>query len=157
MTGWVIAVLLLLAGLAGVFVPFLPGAPLILLAAIVHKLLLPDYLSAATLLALTALTALSVLAEAALAWAGARWFGAGGYGIAGAGVGALLGIFFGGIGMLPGAVIGAGLAEWWLARRTPPEAARAALGAAAGFLAGRAAQAAVAVLMAVLLVVDWLS
>lgn len=155
MTGWILAVALLLAGLAGVVFPLLPSAPLILLAAFVHKIFLPSYLGAKTLIALTCLTGLSVLAEAALAWAGARWLGAGRYGIAGAGVGALLGIFWGGIGMIPGAVIGAGLAEWWLARRTPPEAARAALGAALGLLAGRAAQALIAVSMAALIVLDW--
>ncbi|MBI4425930.1 MAG: DUF456 family protein [Elusimicrobia bacterium] len=150
-----LATALILLGLAGVFLPLLPGAPLILLAAVVHKLLAPGYLGAWTLAALTGLALLAALAEAALAWAGARWLGAGGYGIAGAGVGALLGLLWGGLGLLPGAVLGAALAEWWLARRTPPEAARAALGAAMGLLAGRAAQAGISVFMAVLIVLDW--
>lgn len=155
MIAWVLAVGLLLLGLAGAVLPFLPGPPLILLAAVLHKLLLPGYLGVSTLVALTAITLVSALAEAALAWAGAKWLGAGRWGIGGAAVGAVIGLFFAGVGMIPGAVIGAAVAEWWLARRTPPEAARAALGAAVGLLAGRAAQAGLSILMALLLVLDW--
>lgn len=155
MTGWALAILLLLLGLAGAVLPFLPGPPLILLAAIVHKWFLPEYLSLATLAALTAITLASALAEAALAWAGAKWLGAGKWGIGGAAVGAFLGLFIGGLGMIPGAVVGAAFAEWWLARRAPDEAARAALGAAVGLLAGRAAQLGLSLVMALLLVLDW--
>lgn len=155
MTAWILAVLLLLLGLAGAVLPFLPGPPLILLAAVLHKILLPEYVAISTVVVLTGITLVSALAEAALAWAGAKWLGAGKWGIGGAAAGALIGLFFAGIGMIPGAVIGAALAEWWLAKRTPPEAAKAALGAAVGLLAGRAAQVGLSLVMALLLVLDW--
>ena len=42
---WSLTVLLMLVGLAGTFLPLLPGTFLILLAALVHKLLLPESIS----------------------------------------------------------------------------------------------------------------
>ena len=42
---WTLLVILLLGGLAGVLLPFLPGALIIFLGALLHKILTPEWLS----------------------------------------------------------------------------------------------------------------
>jgi uncharacterized protein len=131
---WIGVCLLILLGLAGSVLPGLPGAPLILLAAVIHKLLLPQYLSWWTVGALAVLAVVSILVETLFAVAGARWFKATFWGILGAGFGALLGLIGGVVGVLAGAVLGAMAAERFLARRSPEDAIKAGVGAGLGLL-----------------------
>ncbi len=58
---WTLAVALILLGIAGSVLPGLPGAPLILLAAVIHKVYLPPYLSWWVVAALAALFVLDCL------------------------------------------------------------------------------------------------
>lgn len=151
---WTVAVVLLLVGLAGAVLPGLPGAPLILVAAVWLELFLPAYLSWPTMLVLGVLALVSVGLDLALASVGGKVFGGGRAGIVGAAVGGLIGLLFGPLGMLVGAAAGAALAEWRLAGRPVPEALRAGFGAGVGLLAATVAKAGVALLMVALFLLD---
>ena len=151
---WAVCVVLLLLGLAGVFVPLLPGTSLILAAAILHKLMLPAYLSRWTVAAMALLALADALVGLAGSAVGARWAGATRWGIAGAGVGAVVGLFFGLPGLLVGPLAGAALAEVGFARRSLAEASKAAVGAGLGLAASGVARVMIGFGMVVWLLVD---
>ncbi|HJU82981.1 MAG TPA: DUF456 domain-containing protein [Holophagaceae bacterium] len=133
---WIVAGLCFLAGLLGVWLPLLPGLPVMALGALVFKLLQPDRLSWFTV-AVFLLVALAgyVLDVAATRWSAAR-FGAGRAGLRGALLGGLLGLFFGLPGILLGPFLGAVLGELAFARRPLRPALKAGLGATLGIFAG---------------------
>ena len=78
---WAATAVLMLLGAAGSFLPAIPGAPLILAAAVLHKLLLPQYLSLWSLAALAVLAAFSIAVDLLFSVGGARWYGATSWGI----------------------------------------------------------------------------
>ncbi|MBI3298929.1 MAG: DUF456 domain-containing protein [Elusimicrobia bacterium] len=151
---WLITAALALAGAAGVFLPFLPGTPLILAAALLYKLLLPGALSWWTVGGLTVLCLLAEAAQLVFTLGGARGLGASKWGLGGAVVGGLLGIWGGLTGMLAGAVVGALVAESAVAGRPLDEAAKAALGAGLGLVASMAGRAVIAAAMLAWLLID---
>lgn len=153
---WLLTVVLMLAGVAGAVLPALPGAPLILVAAVVHRLLLPGYVSVWTIVLLALLAALTVVADWALGAFGARKFGGTKWSLIGAPVGALLGLPFGLVGIILGAVLGAAALEAAFAGRTAADALKAGLGAGLGVVAGTAGRLALAVAMALWLTADFL-
>jgi len=132
---WALVVVLMLLALAGAFVPAIADAPLIFLAAVVHKVFLPAYLSIWTLVAFAVCACAALTFDAACSIYGARRFGATAWGIFGGGAGALIGLFFGPFGVPLGAMIGAALSEWVFRRRSIGESLRAGFGAGLGFLA----------------------
>jgi len=94
--GLSLALLVMLCGLVGSVLPGLPGAPLVLVAAIAHRL----YFGAASasnwvLAGIVALTLLSFAFDYLASMFGAKKLGATWRGILGAAVGGLIGIFFG--------------------------------------------------------------
>lgn len=115
------ALVLVVIGALGAFVPLLPGAPLILAGALLLEWFEPAYLSQGALIALGVLTALSLAADLAVPAA----LGAGRKALFGAALGAFIGFWFGGIGALFGAVAGAAVAE-----RSLYEGGRVAVGLA---------------------------
>lgn len=153
---WIGSVLLVVLGLAGTLIPALPGAPLVLAGALLHKLLLPAYLSWWTVGGLAVLTLMSLLLDLAATAGAAKRLGASRWGMVGAAVGSLIGLFGGLMGVLVGAVAGAALGESLLAGRPPAEAGRAALGAGLGLLVSAAGRAVLAAFMALLFVLDCL-
>lgn len=153
---WALAVALMLAGVAGAILPGLPGAPLILVAAVAHRLLLPGYVSVWTIALLAVLSVLTVVADWALGAAGARKFGGSKWSLVGAPVGALLGLPFGLFGILAGAVLGAAALEALFAGRSASDALKAGLGAGLGVIAGTAGRLVLAVAMAAWLAADFL-
>lgn len=153
---WAVVVLLIVAGVAGAVLPALPGAPLILVAAILHWWLIPGLVSPWTLVALALLSVLTVVADWALGALGARKFGGTKWSLAGAPLGALLGLPFGLAGILAGAVLGAAAFEMLFARREAPDALKAGLGAGLGVIAGTFGRLAIALSMAAWLVADFL-
>ena len=60
---WCLTVVLMLGGLVGVVVPLLPGTTLILLAAVLHKLLLPASLTWLTIGLIGALWLISIVTD----------------------------------------------------------------------------------------------
>jgi uncharacterized protein YqgC (DUF456 family) len=153
---WAGAFALIVLGVAGSVLPGLPGAPLILAAALLHRLLLPGYVSLWTLLVLGVLTLVSLAADWVLGAAGARAFGGGKWSLLGAPLGALLGLPFGLFGLLAGAVLGAAALEALCAGRSAPDALKAGLGAGLGVVAGTAGRLALALAMSAWLVADFL-
>ncbi|HLS04730.1 MAG TPA: DUF456 family protein, partial [Wenzhouxiangella sp.] len=106
--GWLLAVLLVITGLAGAVLPVIPGIPLVLGGLLMMAAL--DgfvHVSWATMLWLTFLTILSVVVDFLATAEGARRFGAGRLAILGATLGLLVGIFFGLPGILFGPFVGA--------------------------------------------------
>ncbi len=100
---WILAVALVFAGLAGMVLPALPGAPL-LFAGLLVAAWAEDfaYVGTKTLIVLGIMAALSYALDFAATALGARRFGASSRAIVGAALGAVVGLFFG----LPGLVLG---------------------------------------------------
>ena len=144
---WVFTLSLMLVGLAGVFVPVLPGTTLILLAALVHKLILPADLSWLTLGFIAMFWLLSIAADIGGVILGTRWFGGSKWGMAGASGGALVGVFFSLPALILGTIFGAVAAEKLLAKQTDRAALKAGLGAATGFVISTVARLACAGVM----------
>lgn len=109
---WIIAILLVLAGLVGTVVPALPGVPLVFLG-----LLLGAWAGDFQQVGWGTIALLGILA--AIAWAadflagamGTKYMGASPRAFWGATIGAIVGIFFGLAGMLLGPFIGAVVGE----------------------------------------------
>jgi uncharacterized protein YqgC (DUF456 family) len=151
---WLMAGLLVLAGLAGLFLPGLPGPPLIF-AGLLFAAWGEDfaYVGAGTLVAIGALGALTYAVDFIAAACGARRFGASRRAALGAVIGAAVGLFFGLPGILLGPFLGALLAE--LSRqRTLQEASRAGIGATLGLIVGLAVKLTLALAMVGLFALD---
>lgn len=144
---WILAVLLVVAGLAGTILPGLPGAPLVLggllLAAAADGFVHTGW-PTWTVLGLLGVASVGVdLLASAL---GARRFGASPRALVGAALGALVGLFFGLPGLLLGPFVGAVIGEY-SARRNLLQAGRAGVGTFLGLVFGAAAKAALALAM----------
>ena len=137
---WLLAATLILAGVAGLVLPALPG-PLLLFAGLVAAAWAEDfvYVGAWTLAALGVMTLLALLLDFVAGALGARRYGASGRAVFGAACGACIGIFFGLPGVLLGPFVGAMAGE--LSHRRGLEAAgRAGFGATLGLVIGTAAK-----------------
>lgn len=153
---WAATALMVLAGVAGSVLPVLPGAPLILLAAALHRWLLPGYVSLWTIAALAVLSALALLADLACAALGVSRFGGGRWALLGAAAGGAFGLFLGPAGLVLGAIAGAAVFEMAFDRKAMGEALKSGLGAGLGLLVGTAVRLGLALLMAAWLVIDLL-
>lgn len=153
---WISAALLILAGVAGSVLPALPGAPLILVAAVLHRWLLPGWVSLWTIAALAVLAAVTVVVDAACGVFGVQRFGGGRWAMLGAGVGAAVGLFFGPLGLLFGGVAGAVACEMLFDRKALNDALKAGVGAGIGMLVGTVLRLGLALFMAAWLVADFL-
>ncbi len=115
---YIIAAILVLAGLAGIILPALPGIPLIftgmLLAAWTDGF---DKVGVGLLVALGVLTLLSVAVDFWAAAVGAKRVGASRLAIIGAVVGTFAGLFFGPLGLFVGPFAGAVAGELLHGRR----------------------------------------
>ena len=142
----------MLAGLAGTVLPALPGTPLMLIAAIAHRLYFGSTGASNWVLGvLVALTAISLALDYLASTCGARKLGATWRGMLGAVLGALVGLFFGIPGIFIGPFIGAMLLE--LAGGYPfKKALRAGFGAFIGLIAGAVGKFAIGVVMLTLFV-----
>jgi uncharacterized protein YqgC (DUF456 family) len=143
-----LGLLLMILGFAGVFVPLVPGIPIMLAGAWAYSWLTGwDRLTWPWLLLMTVLTAASVAFDfLAAAWV-ARKMGASRRATIGTLAGTLLGvIFLGAYGALAGGMGGAVLAEL-SARRAFRPALKSGAGAFLGFLLTLLADTAVAVVM----------
>jgi uncharacterized protein YqgC (DUF456 family) len=141
---WVLAAILVVAGVAGLVLPALPGAPLLfvgLLAAAAAEDF--AYVGPWSLAALGALAALTYVVDFAATALGAKRFGASRRAVLGAALGLFAGLFLGLAGILLGPFVGAVLGEL-SKRRSLPEAGRAGIGATLGLAVGAAAKLALA-------------
>jgi uncharacterized protein len=131
---WSILIVLTIAGVIGAFVPVMPGAVLILIGALIHKLMLPEVLSWWSILVLGGCVLLTLIIDFFGSVMGAKWSGAGRWGLGGAGCGALIGLFFGIPGLILGPLLGAFFGELVFAGRQMKEAMKAGIGAGVGFI-----------------------
>src|SRR5262249_23017680 len=134
--GFSVALIIMSIGLAGSILPGLPSTPLVLFAAIVHRLYFgQNGASIWVLVFLGVLTIFSLVMDYLASMVGAKKLGASRWGIFGAMLGGLIGVFFGLPGLLIGPFVGA-LALELMGRRTFRESAKAGAGATLGLVAG---------------------
>jgi hypothetical protein len=133
---WVLSLILVGAGVAGVLVPGLPGTPLVfgglLLAAWAEGF---ENVGVGTILILAAVTILAFGVDFLSASLGAKRAGASREAVIGAALGTLIGIFFGFVGIIVGPFVGAVSGEF-LARRNLVQAGRAGAATWIGFILG---------------------
>jgi uncharacterized protein YqgC (DUF456 family) len=155
---FVLAVLLIALGIAGLLLPVLPGIPLLLAGLVVAAWAEGfEQVGMRTLVGIGVLGALGYFIDFAAGAFGAKRFGASRAGVAGAAAGALLGLFFGLPGVLLGPFVGAVLGELLISRRKPEAAGRAGVGATLGLVFGAAAKLALAFAMiGLFLLARWL-
>lgn len=135
---WLLAALLIVAGIAGLVLPAIPGAPL-LFAGLLVAAWAEDFVhvGSGTLIVLGTLAVLTYVLDFVASALGARRFGASGRAIVGATLGAVVGIFFGIPGIVLGPFIGAVIGELSV-RRDLPGATRAGIGAFIGLVVATA-------------------
>ncbi len=140
---WVVAIALILAGLAGTILPALPGAPLIFIGLLIAAWI--DHFQKVgwfTLTLLFLLMLLTFVIEIAAAGMGAKRVGASKMAIFGAAVGTIVGLFFSLPGLLLGPFVGAMLGEY-LSRRNWEQAGKVGFGTWIGMIVGTAGKIAV--------------
>ena len=144
---WIVAALLVIAGLAGLVLPGIPGAA-VLYAGLVLAAWAEDFAFAGigTLAILAVLAILTYVVDFVAGMLGAKHFGASRRAMAGAMLGAILGIFFGLPGLLFGPFAGAAIGEF-SAQQSLGAAGRAGIGATIGLALGVAAKLALAFAM----------
>jgi len=145
--GWTVSALAIVAGLAGLVVPMLPGAPL-LFAGLWLAAWLDGYakVGVGVVVLLGLLAALAWVVDYVAAVIGVRRVGASGLAMVGAGLGAVLGLLAGLPGLILGPIVGAVAGEW-VARRDAQHAGRAGLAAGLAFVVAMAAKIGVAAAM----------
>jgi uncharacterized protein YqgC (DUF456 family) len=148
--GLSLTLLVMLAGLIGSLLPVLPGTPLVLVAAVGHRLYFGQTsVSNLVLLILVALTLISVLLDFLAGMLGAKKFGATWRGMTGAVIGGIIGLFFSLPGIILGPFLGAMLFEM-LGDKEFKKAAHAGLGATVGLLLGIVGKFSICVVMMIL-------
>jgi uncharacterized protein len=137
---WILAILLIAAGLAGLVLPVLPG-PLLLFIGLLVAAWVEGFVhvGTGTLIALGVMAALASLADFIAGAFGARHYGSSPRAMLGAVLGAVVGLFFGLPGLLLGPFAGALLGEL-SAHRDLQAASRAGWGATIGLALGIAAK-----------------
>lgn len=144
---WVLAVILVLVGIAGTILPALPGAPLVgiglLLAAWADRF---EKVGWFPLVIIGVLTVLTLVVDFLATMLGAKRVGASGLALFGAAVGTVAGLFFGLPGVILGPFVGAVVGEY-LARRNHEQAVKVGVGTWIGLLLGTAGKLALIFMM----------
>jgi uncharacterized protein YqgC (DUF456 family) len=145
--GLSLALLVMLIGFIGSIVPGLPGTPLVLAAAIGHRLYFGQHsINTFFLSCLAILTVISLVLDYLAGYYGARRFGATWRGGLGAALGGIVGMFFGIPGILLGPFLGAMLLEL-IGGHEFEKAAKAGAGATLGLFAGAVGRCAICIMM----------
>lgn len=133
----ILCFVLMVVGLAGVFLPFLPGVPLAWLGLFIYALGTGfDRISILTTVVFFILMLVTLLLDFIAPMLGASKYRASKYGIIGTFLGFTVGIIvFSFWGIILGPFVGAFLGEL-IAKRPPKQALKSALGAFLGFVAG---------------------
>ena len=147
--GLILAILFFIAGVLGVFLPMLPGVPLVFLGTIIYGLLsgFPGGLGPRFYLGQGALTVLAVISEYLLGIWGTKKYGGSGLAVKGGVFGALLGtVLFGPLGFFFGSFLGAALGGL-ISSEDFHRAVSIGYGTTMGFLLGMLAKLALAAAM----------
>jgi uncharacterized protein YqgC (DUF456 family) len=134
--GLVLTLLVMGVGVLGSLLPALPSTPIVLVAAIGHRLYFRDAGASNTVLVILAgVTLFSLLLDFIASMLGAKKLGASWLGVTGAVVGAVVGLFFSLPGLILGPFIGA-LAFELIGGRNLEDSTRAGVGAVIGLVVG---------------------
>jgi len=153
---WVLAIALVLVGIAGAVLPALPGVPLVFVG-----LLLAAWIDGFKKVGWVVMTILGLLTLVSFALdflatsLGAKKAGASKLAIAGGALGALVGLFFAIPGLILGPFVGAFLGEL-IARRGRKQAMRSGLGTWLGLVVGTAGRLALIVAMVAIFVTAYM-
>lgn len=144
---WILAVVLIVAGVVGTVLPALPGAILVF-AGVALAAWIDDFtrISGWTLGVLGVLTVIAWLTDFVAAAAGAKKVGASKYAIIGAAIGTVAGVFTGLVGLIFMPLAGAAIGEY-LAQQDALRAGRVGIATWLGMLAGTVVKVAVVFLM----------
>jgi len=153
---WLVTLCLLIIGLAGCFLPVIPGPLLILMAAVFHWFVFREASGVEwwTFVVLITLLVASQIFDVVSGAAGSRWFGGTKWEAAGAIIGAIVGIFFLPLGLILGPLIGAYAFEVLFAKQEARQAAVSGFGSAVGVLSSLAVKVIVGVVMIAWFLVD---
>ena len=134
---FILSLVLMLVGLAGVILPFLPGVPLAYLGLFIYAAFTNfKSISLVVILVFLGLTIITAVLDFVIPSLGAKKYHASKWGIVGAFLGSLFGaVFFNLPGVIIGPFAGALIGEL-LAKKTLHQATQSAFGAFLGFLAG---------------------
>jgi len=144
---WIAGAILTVTGLAGMLLPFVPGAPFLFLGLLFGAWAEGfRYVGLGTLLILAGMAALTYLVEFVASILGVKKYGGSRRAIMGAALGGLVGIFLGVPGILLGPLVGAVLGELSL-QRSLDQAARAGFGTVVGMAVGVAGKLAIGIAM----------
>jgi uncharacterized protein len=127
--------LLMLVGLAGCILPFLPGPPLCYIALLLQQLKEEAPFTSKFLWIWAGVTVAVVVLEYVIPVYGTRKYGGTKYGIWGCTIGLIAGFWFGPVGIIVGPFVGALIGEL-IGNAQSDQALRAAFGSFIGFLAG---------------------
>jgi uncharacterized protein len=130
-----LGILLMLGGIAGSVLPFLPGPPLCFAALLLQQLKTHPLFTAQFLWIWAAITVVITLLDYYVPIYGTKKFGGSSYGVWGCTIGLIVGLFFGPWGIVLGPFFGAFIGEL-IANANTQQAWRAALGSFIGFLVG---------------------
>lgn len=157
---WIAADSLIVLGVIGMVVPFLPGHLLIFGAAFIPFFGLDDRggVSVWGIVFLGVAMVLAQMFEFLSGAMGTKWFGGTRWGAFGAFVGGLIGLLFMPFGLLLGPLCGAFVCEWLFAKKEVKPATVSGVGSVVGTVTGLALNLAMGVVMVVIFVVDvfWL-
>ncbi len=158
---WLLAVALIVVGLAGTVLPALPGTALVL-GGIVLGAWIDDFtrVGAGTLGVIAVLAVLAWALDYAAGLLGARRAGASRLALAGAAAGTVIGLFMGLVGVLFMPLVGAAVGEWLTRRHAPGahhQALRVGVSTWVGIMVGLLAKVVIGfVMVGVFLVALWL-
>jgi uncharacterized protein YqgC (DUF456 family) len=144
---WIIGAILVVTGLSGMLLPFVPGAPFLFLG-LLFGAWAEDfrYVGIGTLLILAGMAALTYLVEFGASILGVKRYGGSQRAMAGAVLGGIVGMFFGVPGILLGPFVGAVLGELSL-QGNLDKAGRAGFGTVVGLAIGVAGKLAIGIAM----------
>lgn len=131
----VVSIVLMVGGIAGCLLPFLPGPPLSFIALLVMQLRSDPPFEARFLWIWAGITVIVTVLDYIIPVYGTRKFGGTSYGVWGCTIGLLVGIFVPPWGLIIGPFVGAFVGEL-LANSNTENAWKAALGSFIGFLFG---------------------
>jgi uncharacterized protein YqgC (DUF456 family) len=152
---WFFTIVLLAVGLIGSVLPAIPGATIILAAAVIHRIMLGPEKSLGwrALTVLVLLTLATYLIDVLSGYFGAKYFGATKWGTFGAIIGAIVGLFFGIIGLFIGPVVGA-IAGEFIAGKRMIDAGRAGWGSFLGNVGGMITKLVIALAMITIFLIN---
>ncbi len=131
----ILGVILMLVGLAGCILPFLPGPPLCYLALLIQQLQSDPPYSTKFLLIWAGISAVVVALDYVVPVYGTKKFGGTRYGMWGSVIGLVAGLWLGPFGLIAGPFIGAFVGEL-IGNARSEDALKAALGSFIGFVTG---------------------